>query len=58
MIQRLKLYFAILGFVLAAAGVLLDDRRVIWLAMGVLLLALILRLWLDRRSSRSNNPAA
>lgn len=47
----LRLFAAILGFLLAAAGVALDNRYLIWAAMAVLGTALVLRIYLRRRGS-------
>ena len=50
--SRLRMVLAAVGFPLAAAGVLLDDTRLVWGAIGVLGLALALRL-VARRSPPS-----
>ncbi|MBP6668970.1 MAG: hypothetical protein KA180_05945 [Gemmatimonadales bacterium] len=44
-----RLFFAVLGFLLAGAGVALDSRYLVWAAMAVLAGALALRLYLRRR---------
>lgn len=44
-----RLYAAVLGFLLAGAGVALDNRYLVWAAMVVLAVALALRLYLRRR---------
>jgi hypothetical protein len=44
-----RLYFAVLGFLLAAAAVALDNRYLGWAALSVLTVALILRLYLSRK---------
>ncbi len=46
--NRLRMVLAGVGFPLAAAGVLLDDKRLVWAAIGVLGLALGLRLYAHR----------
>lgn len=46
--SRLRMALAGVGFPLAAAGVLLDDRRLVWGAMVTLGLALGLRLYAHR----------
>lgn len=46
--RRLKLFLAVLGFLLAAAGVALDRQPLVRAAIGVLAVALALRLWLRR----------
>jgi hypothetical protein len=48
-VRRAKLFFAVLGFLLAATSVALDNRLIGWVAMSVLAVALALRLWLGRR---------
>jgi hypothetical protein len=47
--RRLKLYFALLGFILTVVGLYLDDRRIIWVAIAVLIAAFAIRLWERRR---------
>ncbi len=47
--NRLKTALIAVGFPLAAAGVLLNDRRVVWAAIVALTIALGLRLYLRRR---------
>lgn len=49
--RRLKLFLAVLGFVLAAVGIGLDSQPLVWAAMGVLAVALALRFWLRRRNA-------
>ena len=46
--SRLRMVLAGVGFPLAAAGVLLDDRRLVWGAIVTLGLALGLRLYAHR----------
>jgi hypothetical protein len=48
--RRLKVFLAILGFLLAAAGLGLDYQPLVWAAMAVLATAMALRLWLRRSS--------
>jgi Flp pilus assembly protein TadB len=50
--RRARLFSAVLGFLLALAGVVLDNRLLVWSAMAVLAVALGLRLWLRRRVPR------
>ena len=50
--RRARLFSAILGFLLALAGVVLNNRLLVWSAMAVLAVALALRLWLRRRGVR------
>lgn len=47
--EAFRLYFAILGFLLAAAAVALDNRYLVWAALSVLTVALVLRLYLSRK---------
>ena len=49
--QRAKLFLALLGFLLAAAGVALENSPLVWAAMAVLAVALILRFWLKRTAA-------
>jgi len=49
--QRAKLFLALLGFLLAAAGVALENKPLVWAAMAVLAVALILRFWLKRKAA-------
>ena len=53
--RRLKLFLAVLGFALAAAGMALDRRSLVWGAMAGLAGALAIRLW-ERR--KHGTPAA
>ncbi len=58
--RRLKIFSAVLGFLLATAGVALENRLLVWAAMVVLAVALGLRLWLrrqeDTRHSAESTP--
>jgi hypothetical protein len=47
--RRVKLYFALLGFILTMVGVYLDNRPIIWAAIAVLVAAFAIRLWERRR---------
>ena len=47
--RRVKLFLAVLGFLLAAAGIALESQPLVWAAMGVLAVALAFRLWLRRK---------
>jgi hypothetical protein len=51
--RRVRLVSALLGFLLALAGVALDNRLLAWAAMLVLAVALGLRLWSRRQSRQS-----
>lgn len=55
---RLKVFLSTLGFLLAAAGVALDQRPLVWSAMVILACALAFRLWARRRLSRDSEDAA
>lgn len=52
--NRLRIVFALLGFVLALLSVALDDVRLGWAAIAVLLLSAIARLILRKRMNRSS----
>lgn len=47
--RRLKLFFALTGFSLAVAGMALDVRPLVWVAMSLLAVALGIRLWMNRK---------
>jgi hypothetical protein len=47
-VRRLKLFLSLLGLTLAVAGVALDNRPLVWIAMALLATALAVRLWLRR----------
>ena len=48
--RRVKVFLALLGFLLAAVGVALENKPLVWTAMAVLAAALILRLWPRRKT--------
>lgn len=50
------MFSAVLGFTLAVAGVVLDNRLLVWAAMVVLAVALALRLWLRQREPPPSPP--
>ena len=50
--SRFRLALTIAGFVLAVVGVLRDDRRIVWLAIGALAVALIIRVATRRSQPR------
>jgi uncharacterized membrane protein YfcA len=52
--NRLRIGFAIAGFVLALLSVALDDHRLAWAAIAVLAIALLIRL--VRRKRGNGNP--
>jgi hypothetical protein len=47
--NRLRIGLALGGFVLALLGVAYNERRLAWVAMGMLAGSLLLRLWSGRR---------
>lgn len=51
---RIKLFLAVLGFCLALAGVVLENRPLVWTAMAVLAAALAIRLYLERAGGRDS----
>jgi hypothetical protein len=53
-VNRLRIGFAIVGFVLALLSVALDDHRLAWAAIAVLAASLLLRL--VRRTRGNGNP--
>jgi uncharacterized membrane protein YfcA len=53
---RLRIAFAIAGFLAALLSVALDDQRVAWIAIALLMVSLALRLVLRRRG-RGSDPA-
>lgn len=56
--RRLKVFLAVLGFLVAAVGVAIDQRLLVWAAMVFLAGSLALRLVLRRRErSESEDPA-
>jgi uncharacterized membrane protein len=52
--NRLRIGFAIVGFVLALLSVALDDHRLGWAAIAVLAASLLIRL--VRRKRANENP--
>jgi hypothetical protein len=53
-VNRLRVGFALLGFVLALLSVALNDIRLGWAAIAVLLISLIVRLILRKRVNRDS----
>jgi hypothetical protein len=49
--NQLRLAFALAGFVMALLSVALNDRRLAWAAIALLIVSLILRLILRKRDS-------
>ncbi len=47
--NRARLFSALLGFILALAGVATENRLLVWASMVALAVALALRLWTRRR---------
>ena len=47
--RQIKLFFAVLGFILAAVGMALDHRLLVYAAMVALGIALAIRLFLQRQ---------
>jgi membrane glycosyltransferase len=47
--NRVRLFSALLGFLLAVAGIAVDNRLLVWAAMVVLAVALALRLRARKR---------
>jgi len=55
-LARIRLYAALLGFVLTAVGIALDSRPVVWAAIAALAVALGIRLWLAKRPDDQADP--
>jgi len=55
-VNHLRLGLAGCGFVLAILGVALDDIRLVWGAIAVLLGSLVLRLILRKRANGNSKP--
>ncbi len=55
-LARIRLYAALLGFVLTAVGIALDSRPVVWAAIAALGVALGIRLWLAKRPDDQARP--
>lgn len=49
--HQVKLILALVGMGLAALGAIRDDRRISWVAIVLLAIALVMRLVLGRRQS-------
>jgi hypothetical protein len=54
-VNRLRIAFALLGFVLALLSVALDDVRLGWAAIAVLLVSAIARLMLRKKKDQSSD---
>lgn len=50
-LSRLRLVLAISGLVFAIAGIAADNRIVIWVAIGLLAVAFLIRLVIRKRES-------
>jgi hypothetical protein len=48
-LTRLRIGFALAGFLLALLSVAYDDRRLAWGAIALLAGSLLVRLWMERR---------
>ncbi len=46
---KARIFVALLGFLLAVAGIYLDNRQLIWAAMALLGVTLALRYWGKQR---------
>jgi len=53
--SRLRIGFALGGFLTALLSVALNDDRIAWLAIALLLVSLILRMILGKRESHPPN---
>jgi len=49
--KRVRIVFAVGGFAAALLGVALGDRRITWVAIGLLAISLLLRLILRKRAN-------
>jgi hypothetical protein len=52
--NRLRLLLSVAGFVAAVCAVATDDRRIAWVAIGLLCLSFLLRM-LQRKSPRGHS---
>jgi nicotinamide riboside transporter PnuC len=55
LLNRFKLVLAVVGFCLAVAAVLLDNRLLVWAAIASLLGSFAIRLYLRRQPVNSNS---
>jgi len=55
-VNYLRLGLALCGFALALLGVAVDDVRLVWAAIAVLLGSLLLRLILRKRGDGTSRP--
>ena len=53
--KHLRLVLALAGFVVAGLSVALDDHRLGWLAISLLLISLLLRLTQTKRAGRADD---
>lgn len=53
--SRVRIFSVVLGFILALAGIVLDNRPLIWAAMVVLSVTLALRYWSRGREVQRPN---
>jgi hypothetical protein len=54
--SRLRLGLAVSGFLLALLSVAFDEKRLAWVAIGLLAASLLLRAWLRRRQGPQSRP--
>jgi uncharacterized membrane protein YfcA len=53
-VSQLRIAAALAGFVAALLSVVLDDKRLAWMAIALLTVSLILRLILRKRENRQS----
>ncbi|MGH7579527.1 MAG: hypothetical protein ACREM9_05095 [Gemmatimonadales bacterium] len=54
-LSRVRLVLSLTGMVLAVVAIMLDDRRVVWVAIALLAASLLLRLVQRRQGTGSGN---
>ena len=52
--NQFRLGLAMAGMIFAVAGVLRDDRRLMWIAMAALGVSVLLRVYLRRHNGRAS----
>ena len=59
-VRRVKEVLYIAGMALAVAGIALDDRRIVWVAIGLLVVGVIIRLVIRRAGAEpgADQPGA
>jgi len=55
-VNRLKQVLGILGLTAALAGIALENRWLVWLAIGLLGASIVLRMMLSSRARRNEEP--